>query len=66
MRLSISLVFVRSTEFVRILKRLSFKGRLLDKCIVFFFRPCASLNMTYSPIEKRIPFCRNIYVKRVT
>ena len=25
----------------------------------------ASLKMTYSPLQKRLPFCRSVYVKKV-
>ena len=32
---------------------------------MFFFRSGASLKVTYSPLQKRLPFCRSIYVKKV-
>ena len=32
---------------------------------MFVFRSGASLKVTYSPLQKRLPFCRNIYVKKV-
>ena len=51
--------------FVSILTWPSFKGLQLDKYTAFFFRSGASLKVTYSPLKKRLPFCRSIYVKKV-
>ena len=64
-RSSISLVYVRNIEFVSILTCPSFKGLYLDTYTVFFFRSGVSLKVTYSPLKKRLPFCRSIYVKKV-
>ena len=32
---------------------------------MFLFRSGVSLKVTYSPLQKRLPFCRSIYMKKV-